>query len=89
MPSVDYLYVGKATQIGYFDPQEMSERIHVTKERPRLLAPAMDETVLAPGELVYGVYDSMRAPRTGLCIMYGADVDPFAFLRTAHVLPAG
>ena len=88
MPSVDYLYVGKATQIGYFDPQEMSERIHVTKERPRLLAPAMDETVLAPGELVYGVYDfHASAPVRVSVIMYGADVDPFAFLRTAHVLP--
>ena len=88
MPSVDYLYVGKATQIGYFDPQEMSERIHVTKERPRLLVPAMDETVLAPGELVYGVYDfHASAPVRVSVIMYGADVDPFAFLRTAHVLP--
>ncbi len=87
-PSTDYLRVGKATQIGYFDTREMSERIHVTKERPRLLAPSMDTTVLQPGELVYGVYDfNASAPVRVSVIMYGADVDPFAFLRTARVLP--
>jgi len=87
-PSMDYLHVGKETQIAYFDTQEMHERIHVAKERPRLLVPAMDETVLAPGELVYGVYDfHASAPVRVSVIMYGADVDPFAFLRTAHVLP--
>ena len=87
-PSMDYLHVGKETQIAYFDAQEMHERIHVAKERPRLLVPAMDETVLAPGELVYGVYDfHASAPVRVSVIMYGSDVDPFAFLRTAHVLP--
>lgn len=87
-PSVDYLRVGKATQIGYFDTHEMTERIHVTKERPRLLTPEMDETILRPGELVYGVYDfNASAPVRVSVIMYGADVDPFAFLRTARVLP--
>ena len=87
-PSADYLYVGKATQIGYFDTQEMNERIYVTKERPRLLVPAMNETLLAPGQLVYGVYDfHTNAPVRVSVIMYGADVDPFSFLRTARVLP--
>ena len=87
-PSADYLHVGKVTQIGYFDTHEMNERIYVTKERPRLLVPEMDTTVLAPGQLVYGVYDfHANAPVRVSVIMYGADVDPFAFLRTAHVLP--
>ena len=87
-PSADYLYVGKVTQIGYFDTHEMNERIYVTKERPRLLVPEMDTTVLAPGQLVYGVYDfHANAPVRVSVIMYGADVDPFAFLRTARVLP--
>lgn len=87
-PSADYLHVGKTTQIGYFDTREMNERIHVTKERPRLLVPAMNTTVLAPGELVYGVYDfHTNAPVRVSVIMYGADVDPFAFLRIARVLP--
>ena len=87
-PSTDYLRVGKATQIGYFDPHEMNARIHVTRETPRLLAPAMDTTILHPGELVYGVYDfHTNAPVRVSVIMYGADVDPFAFLRTARVLP--
>ena len=87
-PSTDYLRVGKATQIGYFDTHEMNERIHVSKERPRLLVPAMDEIVLAPGELVYGVYDfQASAPVRVSVIMYGADIDLFSFLRTARVLP--
>lgn len=87
-PSTDYLHVGKVTQIGYFDTHEMNERIYVTKERPRLLVPEMDTTVLAPGQLVYGVYDfHANAPVRVSVIMYGADVDPFAFLRTARVLP--
>ena len=87
-PSTDYLQVGKATQIGYFDTHELNERIYVTKERPRLLVPAMNETLLAPGQLVYGVYDfHANAPVRVSVIMYGADVDPFAFLRIARVLP--
>ena len=87
-PSTDYLHVGKTTQIGYFDTREMNEHIYVTKERPRLLVPAMNETVLAPGQLVYGVYDfHANAPVRVSVIMYGADVDPFAFLRIARVLP--
>ena len=87
-PSTDYLQVGKATQIGYFDTHELNERIYVTKERPRLLVPAMNETLLAPGQLVYGVYDfHTNAPVRVSVIMYGADVDPFSFLRTARVLP--
>ena len=87
-PSADYLHVGKVTQIGYFDTHEMNERIYVTKERPRLLVPEMDTTVLAPGQLVYGVYDfHANAPVRVSVIMYGADVGPFAFLRTARVLP--
>ena len=87
-PSTDYLQVGKATQIGYFDTREMHEHVYVTKERPRLLVPAMNTTVLAPGDLVYGVYDfHTNAPVRVSVIMYGADVDPFAFLRTARVLP--
>ena len=87
-PSADYLHVGKATQIGYFDTREMDERIYVTKERPRLLVPTMNETLLAPGQLVYGVYDfHTNAPVRVSVIMYGADVDPFAFLRIARVLP--
>ena len=87
-PSTDYLRVGKATQIGYFDPHEMNARIHVTRETPRLLAPAMDTTILHPGELVYGVYDfHTSAPVRVSVIMYGADLNPFTFLRTARVLP--
>lgn len=87
-PSTDYLHVGKVTQIGYFDTREMNERIYVTKERPRLLVPAMNATVLGPGELAYGVYDfHTNAPVRVSVIMYGADVDPFAFLRIARVLP--
>ena len=86
-PSTDYLHVGKVTQIGYFDTREMNERIYVTKERPRLLVPAMNATVLGPGELAYGVYDfHTNAPVRVSVIMYGADVDPFAFLRIARVL---
>ena len=87
-PSTDYLHVGKTTQIGYFDTREMNEHIYVMKERPRLLVPEMDTTVLAPGQLVYGVYDfHANAPVRVSVIMYGADVDPFAFLRIARVLP--
>ena len=87
-PSTDYLRVGKATQIAYFDPAQHEERIYVAKERPRLLSPAMNTTVLAPGELVYGVYDfHANAPVRVSVVMYGADVDPFSFLRTARVLP--
>lgn len=87
-PSHDYLKVGKATQLAYFNSEDRQEKILVTPEAPRLLQADMDKTVLHAGELVYGVYDfQATAPVKVSVIMYGANRNPFRFLKEATVLP--
>ena len=52
-PSPHYLDVGKETQALYFDTQK-SRRFYMNKGEVRVLDDAMEQTVLAPGDLVYG-----------------------------------
>ena len=86
-PSSDYLEVGKGTQLAYFQTKR-DDMLYVQRGAKRLLEPEMNHTALEPGQLVYGVYDfHTNAPVRVSVIMYGADVDPFAFLRIARVLP--
>ena len=86
-PGSNYLEVGRSTQITYFDT-ELKDAIYVGAGERRLLRSDMDETVLQPGQLVYGVYDfHADAPVKVSVIMYPADQDPFGFLQNASVLP--
>ena len=88
VPSSDYLRVGKATQLAYFGSEPLNDKIFVSPETPRLLKADMDKTVLQSSELVYGVYDfHASSPVRVSVIMYGADVNPFSFIRRATILP--
>lgn len=86
-PSSNYLAVGKRTQVEYFDTK-LNDVIYVRNGGKRLLQNEMNNTVLEPGQLVYGVFDfSSSTPVKVSVIMYGADVDPYSFIEYARVLP--
>ena len=86
-PSDDYLWVGKTTQNQYFGEQK-NDLVLVMKDKKRLLQSSMDEIILQPGQLVYGVYDfNADHPVKTSVIIYPANVDPFSFMNIAKVLP--
>lgn len=86
-PSSDYLWVGKTTQNQYFG-EKKNDLILVMKDKKRLLQSSMDEIVLQPGQLVYGVYDfTADQPVKTSVLMYPANVDPLTFIDRAKVLP--
>ena len=86
-PDDDYLSVGKATQTEYFN-NHLDYSIHLLKGSCRLLQPRMDQVVLQPGELVYGVYDFTAShPVRVSVIMYPTWESPLAFLHYATILP--
>ena len=86
-PSEDYLKVGKATQTAYFRSR-MHDVIHLKPGEKRLLRTAMDQRVLRPGQLVYGVYDFSAANKVKVSvIMYPENVSPYVFIEGAKVLP--
>ena len=86
-PSEYYLWVGKITQRQYFGEKEL-DLVLVLKNRKRLLQSGMDEIVLQPGQLVYGVYDfKVDHPVKTSVIMYPANANPLEFIEGAKVLP--
>ena len=87
-PSPHYLDVGKEAQALYFDAQR-SRRFYMNKGEVRVLDDAMEQTVLAPGDLVYGTYDFSTTQEMRVSvIIYPATMTAPAFLKRASVLPA-
>lgn len=86
-PSDDYLDVGKITQTKYFG-EAKHESIFIDGHTKRLLQSQMDQTVVKPGQLVYGVFDfTAKNPVRVTVVMYPTDTDPYSFVDTAKVLP--
>ncbi len=86
-PSSNYLEVGKRTQIEYFDAK-LNDVLYIRNNGKRLLQNEMNETVLQPGQLVYGVFDfSTSSPVKVSVVMYPEDANPYDFITTAKVLP--
>lgn len=87
-PSPHYLDVGKEAQALYFDAQR-NRRFYMNKGGVRVLDDAMEQTVLAPGDLVYGTYDFSTTQEMRVSvIIYPANMTAPAFLKRASVLPA-
>lgn len=88
-PSSDYMRVGKEAQTKYFDGKnDFLSRIHLLNGHAHVLDVDMDQTYLAPGELVYGIYDfHADHPVTVTVLMCGTDVNPVTVAHTARVLP--
>ena len=86
-PGEYYLWVGKNTQRQYFG-EKKTDLVLLLKDKKRLLQSGMDEIVLQPGQLVYGVYDfKVDHPVKTSVIMYPANANPFEFIEGAKVLP--
>ena len=86
-PSSDYLEVGKATQLEYFS-QELNQQIVLPRGTARLLQEDMNETILQPGQLTYGVFD-FHAEHSVLVtvLMLDAYGDPVTAAESLPVLP--
>jgi len=87
-PSADYLSVGKQTQTEYFKAPKL-DKIHLFSNGKRLLNSKMNQTIVEPGQLVYGVFDfETTVPIKVSVVMLPAEDDPVQFLSRARVLPA-
>ncbi|WP_019552512.1 hypothetical protein [Propionispira raffinosivorans] len=87
-PSDDYLSVGKQTQTEYFKAPKL-DRIHIFANGKRLLDSKMNQLIVEPGQLVYGVFDfETKVPIKVSVVMLPAEDDPVQFLNRARVLPA-
>jgi len=87
-PSEDYLDVGKATQTEYFQAPKL-DKIYLAARGKRILDSRMSATVVAPGKLVYGVFDfTAKVPVKVSVVMLPATEDPLTFVSKARVLPA-
>lgn len=86
-PGFDYLDVGKIALMNYLN-QEGVEIIEVPAKGTRLLEPILDETVVAPGALVNGIYDiQTESPVKVVVMMLPVEAKPAEFLAKARVLP--
>lgn len=86
-PSTNFLSVGKATQSMY-----MQNNFHDTlklKGRERKLFQAeMNDVIINPGHLIYGVYDFHASkPVKIFVMMYPYSANPLDFLNIAEILP--
>lgn len=86
-PSSDYLKVGKATQLEYFQT-EKSRKLFLPPHTARLIEEKMNMTILQPGQLTYGVFD-FHAEHSVLVtvLMLDAYGDPVTAAEELPVLP--
>jgi len=88
VPSADYLSVGKQTQTEYFKAPRL-DRIHILGNGKRLLNSKMNQLIVEPGQLVYGVFDfETTVPVKVSVVMLPAEEDPLQFINRARILPA-
>ena len=87
LPNNDFLLVGKETQLMYMK-SNFRERIHLAKNEFKLFQPKMDNVIIEPGHLVYGVYDFHAKGSVRVYVMmYPANADPLKFINYAEILP--
>lgn len=86
-PGFDYLAIGKTAQMDYLQ-QENIELIEVPAKGTALLEPALAKKVVAPDELVNGIYDfQCKIPIKVVVMMLPVDAEPATFAAKASVLP--
>ena len=87
-PGEDYLAVGKATQAAYFSDAQKRDQFTIKQGERHLLMSELEKIVLAPESLIYGVVDfSASAPVRLWVLLSPAELDPFAYLKIAPLLP--
>lgn len=86
-PGLDYLAIGKAAQMNYLSQANVG-LIAVPAKGTALLEPVLNETVVAPDELVNGIYDiETKEPVKVVVMMLPVKEDPAEFVVNATVLP--
>lgn len=86
-PSDDYLKVGKQGQMAYWE-DTMNQVIPLPVGGARLLQEQMNEIILQPGQLVYGVYDFTAShPVQVTVLMLSAYGDPISVAQQLPILP--
>ncbi|WP_371371993.1 copper amine oxidase [Sporomusa aerivorans] len=86
-PGLDYLAVGKVAQMNYLKHEEV-ELVEVPAGGTALLEPVLNDIVVAPDELVNGIYDfQSKIPVKVTVMMLPVDASPAEFAAKAAVLP--
>ena len=87
LPDNNFLSVGKATQFMYMK-NNFNESFTLQKGERKLFQPEMNDLVIQPGHLIYGVYDFNAANPVKISVMmYPATSDPLTFIDGATILP--
>ncbi|MBR6013163.1 MAG: copper amine oxidase [Selenomonadaceae bacterium] len=86
-PGKNFMSVGKATQLMYMQ-NDFHDTLKLKGGERKLFQAEMDNVVINPGNLVYGVYDfHATRPVKVFVLMYPQTADPIAFLNIAEILP--
>ena len=87
-PSGDFLKVGKEVQMKYFN-QPLNDTLYILGKTTKLLRDEMDEIVLQPGELIYGVYDFHTTQEVRVSVLfYPATAKPLLYYKRAPIQAA-
>ena len=85
-PDGNFLKVGKTTQSDYLQ-KDFNYALYLQKGESNHIIDEINNKVIKPGQLVYGVYDFHTANEVRVSvIMYPENDDPFEFIKTAKVL---
>lgn len=86
-PSNKFLAVGKAVQAAYMR-SDFQETLYMSSGDKQVLQRSMDNVIIKPGQLIYGVYDFNATHRVRVTVlMCPSSSDPIEFLNTARILP--
>lgn len=86
-PNDNFLLVGKETQLMYMQ-KNFHDKIKLAKNESKLFQAKMNNVVISPGHLVYGVYDfNAKGAVRIYVLMYPEKADPLKFLKYAEILP--
>lgn len=86
-PNNNFLKVGKETQLMYMQ-NKFRDKIKLAKHEMKLFQSKMDNVIVEPGHLVYGVYDFHTKGLVRVYVlMYPERADPLKFLNYAEILP--
>lgn len=86
-PDNNYLLVGKETQMMYMK-NNFHDKIKLKRREIKLFQKKMNDVVVEPGHLVYGVYDFHAKDMVRVYVlMYPEKADPLKFLEYAEILP--
>ena len=86
-PDANFLKVGKSVQSEYMQ-ETFNYSLYLDKGESELLIKDINDEIIKPGHLVYGVYDFNAEKEIKLTVMmYPQDEDPLAFVKQAQLMP--